>query len=341
LAFALAVVLACARAGPPDQGGVPTVELPTQAKKPSLYVSEPGFGIIAAYDDVRMISDLLRVYNCRLGLIRIVRRGDDLVALPTADFWSEQGAKALPECAATAKGELVRVAFQEFRDSGIRVLVGALRPDRKAKPAIQGKMLAVTSIDLSGPCSLSFVQNSGTEERLGIVGVDAYGRVWVSLRADDGGKPDKKWNVWSRIVEGFAPNAALVGDGTLLIFYIERKQGGPINVLRCERKDHRWEKREQRNVFSGRAKRIALGAKAGQLSLLIAETKQGGHQLRLLVSKDEGRSWKTAGRAELALPGTMGDLALAEDCSSAAGILENGEGKSKVFVLSLRKASPE
>jgi len=338
-ALAFGVVVACARGGSPEEGGVLSVELPEQANKPSLYVSERGFGVIAAYDDIRTISDMLRVYNSRLGLIRIVRRGDDLVALPTADFWSEQRAKGLPECAATGKGELVRVAFQELRHSGIQVLVGALRPDRKAEPAVQDKTLAVSSSDLSGPCSLSFVQSSA--ERLGIVGIDAYGRVWVSLKGHSGRKPDKKWDVWSRIVEGFAPEAALVGDGTLLIFYIERKQGGPINILRCERKDDRWERRERHSVFSDCAKRIALGAKVGQLSLLIAETRQGRHQLRLLVSKDEGRSWKTAGRAELALPGTMTDLALAKDWSSAGGILENAEGKSKVFVLSLRKASPE
>jgi hypothetical protein len=339
LVCALAVVGACACAGTAEHPGVPTVDLPGQARNAKLYASERGFGVVVAFQGIQRASALLYVYNVKLGLIRIVRRGDGLVARPTAHFLSEQEFKTLPQCAATAEGKLVRVAFQKWLNFGVQIHTGSLKLGAGPSAAVQDETTVVGVSDVSTPQSLSFVCDCDTGAWRGVAGVDSNSVLWVSLRGAGGAKAGKKRDVWRWIARGFAPQAALDGTKTLLLFYVERKRGGPISLLRCEREEGQWEKREHLRVFPGPARRMALAARGGVLRLLVGGSAQGRYQFHLLVSTDKGTTWRRSRRAHAALSGTLTDIALAHDGASMAGILEDAKGEATVFVLPLEKGA--
>ncbi|NQT53077.1 cell envelope integrity protein TolA [bacterium] len=337
MALAFGVLLVCAPVGSPAERGALRVDLPKQLRKPKLFALERGFGVIAAHSESQLVSKILWVSTREVALLSISEREGCLAAVPMASFHSREATarRWQPDCAAMQSAGRALVAYQKLLNLGVEVHTGSLKLDAGPSSAVQDETKVVGASDVSDPHGLSFVRDCGTGEWRGIVGIDTNSVMWVSLKGSGGAKAGKKRDVWRWIARGFAPQAALEGKKTLLLFYVEQERGGPISLLRCERKDDQWEKRNHLRVFPGLARRMALAAKGGALSLLVGETAQGRHEFHLLVSTDNGTTWRRTRRAHVALPGTLTDVALAHDGASLAGVLENAKGEATVFVLPL------
>ena len=314
--------------------------LPPKTENPHVYALGLGFGV-SSVSEMQSVSEAFNKYRCKLTLYKCDIQRDSLAIVPKMEVWLDIGLKNWPEFAVAETKGLANVAFTVDTPAGRALFAGRCRlPELGTvsgdKPVIlEDRRRVLPRVQIE---TFSFIESHEGSGSQGVVGNGEDG-IWLGTpnAGDDQGQLHLT-KFYGK--SGFCTKGIHVSEDTFLIFCIEGRNGGPVKVLQCKKGKTDWVLHSERLLDKKMlAQRLAIREREGKLFLLTSMQTPTGHQLQMFCSADKGETWTIAGLSAIERPGTLVDLALSNDCASAAAIVHDagGEGVSDTVVrVSLR-----